>query len=113
LSSKSKKDFLENVPRDSPQHKINGFLDAIPDFIDEMNHAESLRHGKVKITSGVVHTVRDLCFLLALIINGIILFQYKYVAETLGTGATTLKPILSNESSDYILDALGIAMIGL
>ena len=111
LSSKSKKDFLENVPRDSPQLKINGFLSTIPDFIDEMEHAESLRHGKIKIKPSIVFKMRDICFLVSLIINAIILFQYEYVIITLSSGATSLRPELANQFSDIILFIMGIVLI--
>ena len=111
LSGDSKKHFLENVDRDSPQHKINGFLAAIPDFIDEMEHAESLRHGKIKITPKVVNFIRDCCLTLAFIINMIILYEYEYVSIGQNNGSSTLKPQLYHEISETVLFVLGIALI--
>ena len=110
LSSNTKKDFLQNVSRASPQHKIKGFLDKIPDFIDEMNYSDKMKHGKVKITSEVVTMIRNVSFFIAFIINFIIMYEYQYVTVTLSSGATSLSPAAPNWA-DYTLLGLGIALI--
>lgn len=107
LSAKAKKDFLENVPRDSPQHKINGFLESIPDFIDQMDHAESLKKGTVKITPENVTWVRNIAFAIAFVINFIVLIEYRYVTILLSSGATTLEP-KADKWAEVTLMVLGI-----
>ena len=113
LSPDSKKYFLENVSRDSPQHKINGLLAAIPDFMDEMEHTESLRHGKIKITPKVVSILRDITLFFALVINSFILFDYEYVSEAQSNGSETLKPQLGASVNETILPIFGIVLISL
>mmetsp|Transcript_17612 Transcript_17612/g.17331 ORF Transcript_17612/g.17331 Transcript_17612/m.17331 type:complete len:242 (-) Transcript_17612:1146-1871(-) len=111
LSASSKKYFLENVPRESPQHKINGFLSAIPDFIDEMEHTESLRHGKIKITPQIVSLIRDVCLFFALVINVLILYDYEYVSEVQSNSSEALKPQLKHTYNETLLFILGIILI--
>ena len=85
LTPQVKDDFLSNVDRDSPQLKIAGFIEAMPDLIDNMEHTERLNRGLIKITQETVLKIRNLAYLVALTINIIILSHYEITSSSDGT----------------------------
>ena len=85
LTTQAKEEFLLNVDRDSPQLKIAGFIEAMPDLIDNMEHTERLNRGLIKITQETVLKIRNLAYLVALTINIIILSHYEITSSSDGT----------------------------
>ena len=95
------------VPRESPQHKIIGLLQETPDLIDEMTHVERLNRAIIKITPQRLNFLRDFSTGIALAINLIILFWYKYEAVEQIDGSTKVEAVIANWA-DKTIFALGI-----
>ena len=64
-------------------------LDAIPGFIDEMDHLEDMTNRIIKLPPIIVLKIRDLSTALSVAIAFIIISQYRYekVLNPSGTGS--------------------------
>jgi hypothetical protein len=94
LSSESREDLMLTVSRESPQHKIIGFILVTPDLIDEMKHVQKLNKAIIKITPQRLNTLRDVSTLIALVINVIILYYYRYDQVAQADGSVVVEPVI-------------------
>ena len=78
LTPLTKQKFLQKVERETQQDKILGLLQAVPGFIDEMDHLEEMTRRIIKLPPAVVMKIRDLSTALAVAIAFVIVWQYKY-----------------------------------
>ena len=99
-------DFLINVKRISPQHKINGLISEIPNFIDEMEHYEKLKSKIWPMTK----YLSDIAYIISIVLNVLILFTYEYVVETQSNSSTKLE-IDTLDWTKLAIFALGIAQV--
>ena len=82
---------MANVSRDSPQLKIAGFIEAMPDLKDNMEHTERLNRGFIKITQDTVLKIRNVAYLIALAINILILSLYQIDSYNTGSNPYYIK----------------------
>lgn len=106
LSAPTKEQQLLNVDRESAQTKIIGFLEAVPDLIDEMTHVEKLSRADLKITPNSLNFFQNIAILLALAINVIMLIFYE--RSSLGTSGHLYAGATIPDSVDITLMVLGI-----
>lgn len=78
LTPLTKQKFLQTVERETQQDKILGLLQAIPGFIDEMDHLEEMTQRIIKLPPYIVIKIRDLSTVLAVAIAFVIVWQYRY-----------------------------------
>ena len=112
LSEKSKSKFMNEVERESPQHKIMGFLKASADLINEMYHVEMLSRAWIVLTPARLSFVNLLSTLITYTINFFILYFYKYDEVTEGTRnaiAPRIDPAINMRITllSYVLLGLG------
>ena len=74
LTEITKNKFLQSVERETQQDKIMGILEAVPGFIDEMDHLEEMTRRLIKLPPIVVFKIRDLSTFLAVGIAFIIVW---------------------------------------
>ena len=108
LTPETKMNFLINVKRISPQHKINGLISEIPNFIDEMEHYEKFKSKIWPMTK----YLRDTAYLVSIVLNFLILTWYKYVVETQSDNSTKLEIGTKGWAKLAVL-SLGIAQISI
>ena len=74
LTEITKNKFLQAVERETQQDKIMGILEAVPGFIDEMDHLEDMTRRVIKLPPVIVFKIRDLSTFLAVAIAFIIVW---------------------------------------
>jgi len=77
LSKASRQNLLLTVKRDNPNLKIGGLIEKAPDLIDEMVMNEGLTSQLIEITPSRLSFLKDFSTVIALGINGLMLFFYK------------------------------------
>jgi len=112
LSDESQEQVMLTVDRESPQHKIMGLLKAAHDLIDEMNQVEMLARARVQITPQRLSFLRDISFLIALVMNVIMLVYFKYEQQPREDGAINIKPSIP-DWANLTIDVLGYVQLGL
>ena len=78
LTQLTKDKFLLTVERETQQDKIFGILQAVPGFIDEMEHLEEMSNRIIKLPPYIVTKIRDLSTILGVAIAFVIVWQYRY-----------------------------------
>ena len=78
MTDSSKTKFLQTVDREKQQVKILGLLQAVPGFIDEMDHLEEMTRRIIKLPPVIVYYIRDFSTILAVAIAFVIVWQYRY-----------------------------------
>ena len=67
LTILTKNKFLQTVERETQGDKILGILQAVPSFIDEMDHLEEMTRRILKLPPYIVLKIRDLSTILAVV----------------------------------------------
>lgn len=111
LSAQAKEEFLANVSRDSPQLKIAGFIEAMPDLIDSMEQTEKLNRGLLKITQDTVLKIRNVAYLNVLAINILILSLYQIDSYQSGSNVYYIKANAIKTRYEDAVYGLGISQI--
>lgn len=106
LSNQTKDDQLLSFDRESAQTKIIGFLKAVPDLIDEMQHVEKLSRADLKITPNSLKIFQNIAILLSLAINIIMLIFYE--RSSLGSSGHLYAGATIPDEIDITLVVLGI-----
>jgi Ca2+/Na+ antiporter len=106
LGSKTKMDFLRTVDRTSAQMKVNELLGKIDDWVDEMEHVETLHRSKFSITPAKVDALRDMSTFIAFVINIVILLWYEYRSVDQDDGSSKVEPKIDTWGR-YTIDILG------
>ena len=94
LTDITKQKFLQAVERETQQDKIMGILEAVPGFIDEMDHLEEMTHRIIKLPPFIVFKIRDMSTFLAVAIAFIIVWQYRYEKVLRPDGAYFYEPYI-------------------
>ncbi|CAD8205015.1 unnamed protein product [Paramecium pentaurelia] len=69
LTEETKRQFMEEVERDSINDKINGLLDNMDNFYMEMVHFMKLRKIGIRFNNNFIVYLRNVCIILALLLN--------------------------------------------
>ena len=94
LTEVTKNKFLQSVERETQQDKILGLLQAVPGFIDEMDHLEEMTGRIIKLPPTVVLKIRDVSTVLAVAIAFVIVWQYRYEKVLRPDGAYDYQPYI-------------------
>jgi len=81
ISTASRAQLVASVNRDSASGKVTDMLVKADDVIAEMNHNYDLAQKKFTITSDGVTFLRQICALLALVINYLLMVNYDFTQE--------------------------------
>ena len=83
-----------------------GILEAVPGFIDEMDHLEEMTRRLIKLPPVLVLKIRDLSTILAVAIAFVIVWQYRYAKVLRPDGAYLYQPYIP-PYYDFVMSIFG------